>query len=259
MIEAIIGSAGGFFAGTLGGLLGIGGGILLMPLLRFIMGLSPTDAVGTCILAVFFTTLGGSFRHYRLGHIDVRSLSPVIVSGALATVLFSILFKYFSGREAWLDFGIGLVFSLISMRMILEGVLTGKVAEQRPTPNEVMSARYPLKSVIGLVSGVLPGLFGIGTGAILVPAFTFVFKLPVKVAMGSSLACFSVNAFLSSVFKISQGFAVPYLALPMCLGTLMGSSVGATLNRHFPSELLKIMFGVAFMHVSVRFMENALG
>jgi uncharacterized membrane protein YfcA len=61
---------GGLLAGTLGGLLGIGGGIVLMPMLRFLVGLSPAHAAGTCILAVFFTTLGGSYRHYKQGNVN---------------------------------------------------------------------------------------------------------------------------------------------------------------------------------------------
>ena len=67
---------GGIMAGMLGGLLGIGGGILLMPILRFIVGLDPAYAAGTCVVAVFFTTLGGSLKHFKLGHIDFPSILP---------------------------------------------------------------------------------------------------------------------------------------------------------------------------------------
>ena len=108
--------SGGLLAGTLGGLLGIGGGIVLMPVLRFVVGLAPAFAAGTCILAVFFTTLGGSYRHYRLGHVDLWSIIPLIVSGALTCCLFSLLFSYLARRGHWLDLGVGLVFSMISAR-----------------------------------------------------------------------------------------------------------------------------------------------
>ena len=89
---------GGLLAGALGGLLGIGGGIVLMPVLRFGVGLSPALAAGTCILAVFFTTLGGSYRHYRLGHVELRSIIPIILSGPQACGLFSLLFSYLAQR-----------------------------------------------------------------------------------------------------------------------------------------------------------------
>ncbi|MFC1639167.1 TSUP family transporter [Gemmatimonadota bacterium] len=109
-------------AGTLGGLLGIGGGVVLMPLLRFVLGLSPARAAGTCILAVFFTTLGGSYRHFRLGHLDIKFSVPVIVSGLATTTVFSLLFVPLANHGRWLDVGIGVVFSMISLRMILEGI-----------------------------------------------------------------------------------------------------------------------------------------
>ena len=120
IIELSIVFIGGVLAGTLGGLLGIGGGIVLMPILRFFVGLSPAVSAGTCIVAVFFTTLGGSFRHYKLGHVNIRSIFPVIVAGAISTILFSLVFLYFTRRERWLDLGTGLVFSLISFRMIID-------------------------------------------------------------------------------------------------------------------------------------------
>ncbi|MBW1871519.1 MAG: TSUP family transporter, partial [Deltaproteobacteria bacterium] len=84
--------SGGLLAGALGGLLGIGGGIVLMPLLRFVALLPPAYAAGTCVVAVFFTSLGGSYRHYRLGNINLRSITPVVISGAIASGVFSLLF-----------------------------------------------------------------------------------------------------------------------------------------------------------------------
>ncbi len=83
MTEFLILLGTGLAAGTLGGLLGLGGGIILMPLLRFGFGLSPMYAAGTCVLAVFFTTLGGSYRHYRLGHVKFKPLLPVVAAGVV--------------------------------------------------------------------------------------------------------------------------------------------------------------------------------
>lgn len=246
-------TTGGLLAGMLGGLLGIGGGILLMPILRFFVGLSPAYAAGTCIGAVFFTTLGGSYRHYKLGNINIRSLIPIVVAGALSTVVFSLVFLYFTKRAKWLDLGTGLVFSLVSMRMIIEGVLdlVGKEAKEA-IASEIRGSLLG-KVAIGGSAGVLPGLLGIGTGAILVPAFAFVLKAPIHIAIGSSLACFSVNAFLSSIFKVLQGFIDIKALLPLCLGTLVGSNIGAILNKRFPSPVLKILFGMVFTYVALKY------
>ncbi|HUU30427.1 MAG TPA: sulfite exporter TauE/SafE family protein [archaeon] len=249
----IISITGGVLAGMLGGLLGIGGGILLMPILRLIFGLSPACAAGTCIVAVFFTTLGGSFRHYQQGHINFRSISTVIIAGAISTTVFSLIFIYFTKKGRWLDLGTGLVFSLVSVRMILEGSLDLlRKRIQEPEGSEIRGSRIG-KAAIGSLAGILPGLLGIGTGAILVPAFVFILKAPIKIAIGSSLACFSVNALVSSTLKLFQGFVNLELAIPLCIGTLAGSNIGAVLNKRFRSSVLKIMFGTVFTYVSVKY------
>jgi uncharacterized membrane protein YfcA len=245
---------GGIAAGSIGGFLGIGGGILVMPMLRFLVGLSPAQAAGTCIVAVFFTTLGGSYRHYKLGHVHLRSLVPVVISGAIATIVFSFAFVYLSTRERWLDLGMGVVFVLIATRMIAEGI-PGLISkhEDHQGGNEVTGS-LSRKAAIGAVAGALPGLLGIGTGVVLVPSFVYVLNAPVKVAIASSLTCFSVNAFISSALKLWQDFTDLSVALPICAGTLLGANVGAMLNRRTSCNVLKLVFGLVFSYVSLRFM-----
>jgi uncharacterized membrane protein YfcA len=251
--------SGGLLAGTLGGLLGIGGGIVLMPLLRFIVGLSPAYAAGTCVVAVFFTTLGGSYRHYRLGHLNLRPIVPIIISGALASGVFSLVFLYLAQRGRWLDFGMGIVFSLISARMIAEAIpsLATKRAD-RPGGREIKGT-LPQKLAIGGAAGVLPGLLGIGTGGILVPAFTFLLNAPIKTAVAASLTCFCFNALISSGFKFAQGYIDPKLALPICLGTLIGANLGAILNKRFAAGSIKLAFGLVFSYVSLKFILSSFG
>jgi uncharacterized membrane protein YfcA len=249
----------GVVAGMIGGLLGLGGGIVLMPVLRFYVGLSAPFAAGTCIVGVFCTTLAGSVRHYRLGHVHLRSLLPVIVSGAIATVLFSLLFVAVARRGRWLDFGIGLVFLAVAIRMIQAGLRRGESqAGLDPDHNEVRGPVWR-KTAIGSAAGALPGLLGIGTGAILVPAFMMVLDAPMKVAVGSSLACFMINALVSSAFKGFQGFVDWDVAVPICVGTVIGSTIGAQLNQRCPSSSLKVLFGVVFLYVAAKFVLSAWG
>lgn len=250
---------GGFVAGILGGLLGIGGGIVIMPLLRLFVGLPPALAAGTCITAVFFTTLGGSMRHYKLGHINLRSIVPVIVAGMISTAVFSLIFLYFTKRQRWLDLGTGLTFSLVSVRMIMEGWSQFRRTRFEKTKSSRIEGSLLGKCTIGGVAGVLPGFLGIGTGAILVPAFALILNAPMKVAIGSSLFCFCTNAFLSSIFKFFQGFTVLKVAIPLCVGTLIGSNIGAVLNKHFPSSVLKVLFGMVFLYVSFKYIMLFFG
>ncbi len=258
MLIALLLVAAGLAAGGLGGLLGIGGGIVLMPLLRFVVGLSPAHAAGTCILAVFFTTLGGSYRHFRLGHIRLRPLVPIMTAGVIATALCSWAFVYLSARPRWLDFGMGLVFSLVSVRMVragLVGLMRGDTAElPREQLGAAMTATLSTKLSIGTAAGVLPGLLGIGTGAVLVPAFALGLRAPIRAAMGCSLACFCCNALASATFKAAQGYVTWAVAIPICAGTLVGANAGAVLNKRFPSSVIKLLFGVLFAYVALKFL-----
>ena len=257
MLDAVLLVGGGFLAGALGGLLGIGGGVVLMPLLRFVAGLSPARAAGTCILAVFFTTLGGSYRHFKLGHLNIRLILPVIVSGVAATAVFSLLFVPLATHGRWLDLGIGLVLSLIALRMVAEALArsTGLMCDDR-TDSAVKDSLWR-KVTIGGFAGVFPGLLGIGTGVILVPAFTFVLRMPIKIAVASSLTSFCANALVSSAFKLTQGFIDLGVALPLCAGALLGSNVGAVLNKRFQSNTVKLLFALVFTLVSVRFIWSS--
>ncbi|MFC1588373.1 sulfite exporter TauE/SafE family protein [Planctomycetota bacterium] len=259
MTELVLLFLGGLIAGALGGLLGIGGGIILMPLLRFIVGLSPSHSAGTCILAVFFTTLGGSYRHYKLGHVKLRPLFPLIISGAVATAIFSFVFQCLSAHESWLDLGIGLVFSLISVRMILEGIPGLFMKKDGELAGNEIKGTLTQKVSVGSIAGILPGLLGIGTGVILVPTFTFILGTSIKIAVASSLTCFCFNAFISSAFKIMQGFIELNIALPICAGTLLGANLGAIMNKRFPPNTLKLIFGLLFSYVSLKFILSFYG
>ena len=256
MLDLIFLIVAGLLAGGLGGLLGIGGGVVLMPILRFAVGMTAAQSAGTCVVAVFFTSLGGGFKHYRLGHVSFRPLLPVIITGATSATIFSMLFLAVARAGAYLDLGIGLIFLALSLRMIADG-WRGEAKSETDAETK-LDGRLGWKCLLGMVSGVLPGLFGIGTGAVLVPGFTYLLKTPIKTAIGSALVCFAVNAFISAGFKFSQGYVSLAVAAPVCLGTIVGSQFGAVINHYAPQNWLRIFFGLAFSLVSWRFLESGL-
>ncbi|MBW1775164.1 MAG: sulfite exporter TauE/SafE family protein [Deltaproteobacteria bacterium] len=77
---------------------------------------------------------------------------------------------------------------------------------------------------------------------------------PIKIAIGSSLACFSLNAFASSMLKLTQGFIQINMLIPLCLGTLFGARIGATLNGKLNSPFLKVLFGTVFIYVASKYL-----
>jgi len=164
------------------------------------------------------------------------------------------LFIYLAQKDVWLDVATGVVFSLVALRMLWEGISEYLNKRSEPNPGRGIQGSKLAKISICGVAGILPGLLGIGTGAILVPAFAFALNAPIKIAIGSSLACFSLNALVSSALKLSQGFVQTNVLIPLCIGTLIGSRFGATLNGRISSPLLKILFGVVFVYVACKYL-----
>ena len=210
-------------------------------------------------LTMFFTTLGGSYRHWRLGHLDPRSIVPVALAGAMATIVFSLVFGFVSGEGRWLDLGMGFVFCLVAGRMIFEGAAgVGQGENPEKHGSKGVDAPVAQKVGVGVAAGVLPGLLGIGTGGILVPAFNLVMKASIRAAIAASLTCFCFNAFISATIKIAQGFTVLEVALPVALGTLLGSNLGAVANGRLSTGIIKIVFGAVFALVAARFLFSSL-
>ncbi|MEJ2722656.1 MAG: sulfite exporter TauE/SafE family protein, partial [bacterium] len=159
-------------------------------------------------------------------------------------------------REHWLDLGIGIVFLLVSTRMVAESVRRFPRRRPAETNDETIGGTLTQKVATGAIAGVLPGLLGIGTGVILVPAFNLLLHAPIKIAMACSLTCFSFNALISSAFKLAQGFVDLSVALPICFGTLIGANLGAILNKRFASDVVRLLFGLLFMYISMRFIVS---
>lgn len=249
--------ATGFVAGLLGGMLGIGGGVAVMPVVRFGLGFSPGLAAGTTALAVACTTLAGGLRHYRYGHVPVRDIWPIMLSGAASAAVCSLVFPRLTRQAGWLEIGMGCVFGLVALRMLWESVygLPGGAGADRRA--EVRGS-LPAKVSAGVLTGVLPGLFGIGTGSLLVPMLRLWFHAPVKAAMGASLVCFCVNAWISAGAKYAQGFVQLGVAVPVCVGCVVGAQAGAALNHRSPARLLLGIFSAVFVYSSARFILDGI-
>jgi uncharacterized membrane protein YfcA len=168
-------------------------------------------------------------------------------------VVSSLLFLALTMRAQWLDLGVGVVFIVISVRMISEGVDRGKRNREHATESNVVRCTLGRKLGVGAVAGALPGLLGIGTGGIMVPAIIYMCRTTIRTAMAASLACFFVTALISASFKLGQGFIDLQAAPPLCLGALLGAHLGTSLNSRAASSTLKLLFGSVFTIVSLKF------
>lgn len=244
----------GLAAGVVGGLLGTGGCALMMPVIRFGFHFDPAFAVGTTLTAVVFTAGSGAYQHIRMGNVDKQTAWVTGASGVLGVIIGSIVFAYVMPYGALIDLIIGLAFLLVTLRMLYEGGkgLFGK--NPLPTPaGSGMPGSSVQKGVLGAAIGTLTGIIGLGGGYALVPSFLYLFKAPMKLAIGTSMASFVWMALVGAAFKFYQNVVDVPVAVTLGVGALIGAIYGAKLVAKFKPAALKFLFGLLFLYVSLKY------
>lgn len=239
----------GFLAGIVGGLLGTGGCALMMPVIRFGFHFDPAIAVGTTLTAVVFTAASGAIQHHRMKNVDKETSFITGYSGILGVIIGSIIFGYIKGHGPVIDLIIGIAFIIVSLRMLYEGIFGSRQPEQAQTiPGKPLS-----KSFLGSVVGALTGIIGLGGGYALVPSYIYFLKAPVKLAIGTSMAAFVWMALVGAIFKLYQGVVDIPAAITLGVGALIGAVFGAKLVAKFKPAVLKTLFGLLFLYVSLKY------
>ncbi len=243
----------GLIAGTLGGLLGIGGCVIMLPALAFIFKYPLPVAIGTTITAVILTASSGAIGHIRLKNVDYSTAKVVAICGAIGAVVGSITFFYISNEIWLLNLILGFAFLYVSIRMIYEGIIKRKMPEK---PGNNVPGSGMAKGIIGFFIGIITGIVGLGGGYALVPSFIYLLSSPVKIAVGTSLASFISMAVVSSVFKLYQGVVDIIAAICLGIGTIIGAQIGARLTKVIPPWAIKAIFGFVFLYVSLKFIYH---
>ncbi len=240
----------GLIAGTLGGLLGIGGCVIMLPSLAFIFNYPLPVAIGTTITAVILTASSGAIGHIKLKNVDYSTTKVVAVSGAVGAAVGSVVFFYIANQLWLLNFILGFAFLYVSIRMIYEGTIKRAMSEK---PGNEVPGSGAAKATIGFIIGIITGIVGLGGGYALVPSFIYLLGSPVKIAVGTSLASFISMAVVSGAFKLYQGVVDIVAAVALGIGTIIGAQIGARLTKVVPPWAIKAIFGFVFLYVSLKF------
>lgn len=255
MLQELVLLTTGLAAGIIGGLLGTGGCVIMLPVLAFLFRYPLPLAIGTTITAVIITASSGAVGHLRIKNVDYGTAKVVAVSGAMGALLGSMIFILLSGNTSALSFILGLSFLYVAIRMVYEGLRRSVGArEGKEIPGSI--AR---KSILGFLIGTLTGILGLGGGYALVPAFIYLLGAPVKIAVGTSLASFISMAVVSGAFKLAQGYVDLMTALLLGVGTAIGAQIGAKLVPKLPAWMIRFLFGLVFLYVSLKFILTPLG
>lgn len=242
----------GLGIGVLGSLLGIGGGIFVVPLL-LLSGLvaTPQEAAGTSIVGVLATGISASVAYLLRGKTPWR-VSLSLMPGALAG---SFLGAHFAGRvaSAALTLAFGL-FLLYPAGVLLLG----------REPKELVRARggraRPVWAwaLVGLAAGAAGSLFGIGGGVIMVPALVWL-GLPMLEAVAGSLLVMVPTAALTTALHALAGRTHWDLALPLAGGILVGAQLGPLLAVRLPQRTLRRLFALVLLYSAANMIRKGLG
>jgi uncharacterized membrane protein YfcA len=225
----------GFFAGLLGALTGIGGGILLTPILALHFGVPIRQAIGTSLVAVITTSAASSSVHLQRHTTDIRLGMTLELATAFGAAVTAYLVGYFNRNVLEGLFAGFLLYS--STTILLRG---GKVKdeqgdqEEAPARSDGMTVippyepqHYPLGLSASLVAGGLSGLLGIGGGPIKVPVMYLFMNVPLMVATATSNFMIGVTAAASAIVYYRRGDILVEVAAPLAVGVFMGSLLGA--------------------------------
>ena len=244
----------GIVAGILGGLIGVGGSTIMLPILYFYLGFPEPVAVGTGLFVVIFTSLSGAAGHLARGNLDRRVAGRIAAGGLVGVLIGSWLFSFIAGYTRLLGLVLGLVFLVPSVGMIREGLRPAA----RPEPERI-GGTPPGHLLFGTGVGVLTGVTGLGGGYALVPGLLYLFGAPVCVTMGTSLASMIPMAIVGGGIKLIEGYVAVGAGLALAAGSIAGAQTGAATIQRFRPATLHLVFGLYFLYAAARFIAGFFG
>lgn len=251
----VLGAA--FIAGFLGSLTGLGGGVIVTPVLTLFLGVDLRYAIGASLVSVIATSSGAAAAYVRDGLSNIRIGMFLEIATTLGAVTGAYLGTHVPTRA------LSIVFGLVLLEAAWQSSREQK-ASTEPLPSDPLSEKlklngtyktgtgmenykvYRVKTGFGLMfgAGTLSGLLGIGSGSLKVIAMDRAMQIPFKVSTATSNFMIGVTAAASASVYLSRGYVNPGIAMPVMLGVLIGSLIGARFLPRIPVLQLRRVFAV---------------
>ena len=267
-------AGGGLLAGTFGALLGLGGGILIVPLLTLGFGLPFREAVAISLVAVITTSSASAavylerrLANLRLGlTLELFTASGALVGGLVAFLLsdrlLAGLFAAMLGYTAWsMVRRAGPRHSPAGASVPEIGTASGGAAHgylaSLGGPDYAVR-RLPVGIGLAFVAGVLSALLGVGGGVVKVPAMNLVMGVPLRVATATSNLMIGVTASASAILYLLRGQVDPYVAGPVVVGVFAGAVATSRVAHRVPTGVVRTLFVVVLCYTAVEMAARAL-
>jgi uncharacterized membrane protein YfcA len=259
MLMYIIALISGGLAGVVGALLGVSGGIIMLPVNQFILGFSPAIAVGTSLFAAIFTTTSGAYGHFRNGNVQVKSALLIGGGGLVGVLLGSYVFKaYLSNNTAILQMLLGLLFLFMAVRMGRGTYREWHQGKTHPPQQAPYKYQSLLLILLGLLTGTMAGVFGVGGGFILVPVLIWYFAAKPYEAVGTTLLAMLPYVAAGAMIKTGQNFVNLPCGLLLGLGAIAGAQLGVVISRNINPLIFKLTFTLLFLYLAGQYLSPLL-
>jgi len=244
-------------AGGFGSMVGIGGGLVIVPLLSVVLGYDVKVAIAASLIGVIATSLSASPRYIKTGIADRRLGMLLLVAAALGGLAGGVTAGYLDGRTLSLLFS--LLLTVVASRMLWqirhpavvppvdEGDTVRGFASSfvEPTTGEEVSYRAHRVlpgALVSFFAGNVSGLLGVGGGLINVPTMNVLMRVPIRVATTTSTYMLAATATASVVVYLASGQLDPTLAAPVALGVIVGARLGARFSMRLSQDALRLAF-----------------
>jgi uncharacterized membrane protein YfcA len=255
--------AAGIGAGGLGSLLGIGGGVFLVPFLNTIVGLPIKVAVATSLMSVVGTSSAVSANTAGRNLINLRLGMLLEIGSAAGGVVAGLTFQHLTERMLFIAFAVVtalialMVLSRLDRRNVLDasldpGALGGRYYDDESQRDIVYRVkRLPLAMGVSVAAGLVSGTLGIGGGILKVPMLNAWCGVPMRAAAATSALMIGVTAVASVPVQYAHGYVHPPLAAAAVLGVLIGSRTGLWFGERASARWLKLLLAIVLALVSL--------
>ena len=244
----------GILVGLLGALLGIGGGMVIVPLLVFVWDYEPQLAIGTSVLVVLLNAVSGTWGYIRQKKVCVDAALKFAVATVPGAFLGSYAAEYLQGRLFYLVFGA--FFALAAINMYRKANRESTIQTFRDDVPEVYNWQLGVLCSIGV--GFLASILGIGGGIVHVPFMVYVLNFPVHVAIATSTCILAVSSLAGLVSHAMLGHIVWTSGLAIGAGAFIGAQGGVALAQRLQSGILMKLASVLVLITGIKFLMNAL-
>jgi len=248
-----------FLAGLLGSLTGLGGGVVVIPVLTLCFNIDFHYAIGAALVASIATSSGSASAYVKEGITNIRLGMFLEIATTIGAVGGAFIALWMPTNIIAVIFGLVLILtSAMQMRRKVDhtNVVGSELARKLK-----LYGTYPTKDgekKYELGAGVLSGLLGIGSGALKVLAMDAAMKVPFKVSTTTSNFMIGVTAVASAVVYIQRGYIAPGIAFPIMIGVLGGSLFGARLLKRLDVTVLRKIFVIAILLVAINMIYNGV-